>query len=814
MLLADLRYALRRLRHSPGFTFVVVATLALGIGANSAIFSVVNTVLLEPLAYHAPDRLVTIYHHYLKLDLEAPVSAFGFQTYRDRTHDFADVAVSAGWQANLTGVGDPVRLVGGRVSGLFFPTLGVAPMLGRALRPDEDAIGHNHVVVLGYGLWQRLFGGDSSVVGRRISLNGESYDVVGVMPPSFQDPWLPTAEVWTPLALDPKLVVPSRFTNEYLNLTARLRPGVTVAQARRDMSAFAEQLKKEYPSDLPREWTLELKPLSEVHTGNIRPTLLVLLGAVGFVLLIACANVANLMLARAAARQREVAIRTALGATRWALARQLLVESLMLAAAGGALGLGLAYGAVHALVALNPGNVPRLSALAIDGRVVAFTAVVAILTGVIFGLVPALQTVGTRLHVTLKGGDRGGTTDRGGHFLRRALVVGEVALALTLLVGGGLLVKSFSRLTGVDPGFDPHHLLTFTLSLPQTQYPTAASEAAFFARAMPAIAAVPGVQAVGGTSVMPFGGSWSTASFNVEGYTPPPNGNSPWGDLRIVTAGFFTAMKMPLLEGRDFGPQDDARSPARAIVDEEFVKRFFKRGQDPIGRRLYFGNANPDSSTTYITIVGVVGHSAQEGLAAQKRVQVYFPESQPIAFGRLPGLQVAVRTGGDPLSYVAAVRRAVQGVDRNMPISDVKTMEAMIASSLGNRRLAVVLLGVFAGLALVLASIGIYGVMSYTVAQRTREMGVRVALGASRERVLRLVLQQGMVMALVGVAIGLAGAVGLTRLLASQLYDVTPTDPPTFTIVAVLLAGVAVAATLGPALRATRVDPVVALREE
>ncbi len=550
-----------------------------------------------------------------------------------------------------------------------------------------------------------------------------------------------------------------------------------------------------------------------MSTGKIRPALLVLLGAVGFVLLIACANVANLMLARAAARQREIAIRTALGATRWALMRQLLVESLLLSITGGALGLVLAYGGVKALVAINPSNVPRLSELSIDSSVVAFTAAVAVLTGLLFGLVPAIQTVGSRLHMVLKEGGRGGTTDRGGQVLRRAFVVGEVALALTLLVGSGLLIKSFGRIEGVDPGFDPRHVLTFALSLPKTQYPSDTAQAAFYARVMPALAAVPGVTAVGGTSVMPFGGSWSTGGFNVEGYTPPPKGNSPWGDIRIVTPGFFSALKIPLKQGRLFDASDDPRSPWSVVVDEEFVRKFYTAGQDPIGRRIYFGPQKPDSTTTYFTIIGVVGHAAHEGLDADPRVQVYFPEPQ-LSVGNLPFIVVGARTLGDPLAYVGAVRRAVQSVDRNIPIAGIHTMDAMIASSLGDRKLSVVLLGLFSGLALLLAAIGIYGVMSYTVAQRTRELGVRVALGAPRQRVLRLVLRQGVVISMVGVGLGLAGALGVTRFLSSQLYHVTPTDPPTFTIVAVVLSVVAVAATLGPALRATRVDPVVALREE
>ena len=559
-----------------------------------------------------------------------------------------------------------------------------------------------------------------------------------------------------------------------------------------------------------------MKALSTLNTGNVRPMLLVLLGAVGFVLLIACANVANLMLARAASRQREVAIRTALGATRWALVRQLLVESLLLSVTGGALGLAIAYGAVRALVAINPGNVPRIGELAIDGRVVGFTAGIAVLTGLLFGLVPALQMAGSRLHLIIKEGGRGGTTDRGGQRLRWALVVGEVALALTLLVGGGLLLKSFAAIEGVDPGFDPHNVLTLGLSLPKTQYATPDAQAAFFARVMPAIAAVPGVRAVGGTSVMPFGGSLVHRQFQRGGVRATqgqrPVGRHPHRDAGVLQRAEDSAQGGPAARGRATTP----RRRSRPSWTRSSCKRFYQAGEDPIGRHIYFEDGPITPKTKLIAIVGVVGHTAHEGLTADKRVQVYFGVSQAAAeFGG--DLQICrSRCAPPPIRgrTSASVRRAVQSVDQTMPIANINTMDDLIASSLGDRKLAMVLLGVFSGLALLLASIGIYGVMSYTVAQRTRELGVRVALGAPRERVLRLVMRQGMVMSMAGVAIGLAGALALTRLLNAQLYQVSPTDPPTFGAVATVLTIVAIVATMGPALRATRVDPVVALREE
>ena len=651
-ILFDLRYAARRLRNSPTFTLVVVLTLALGIGANSAIFSVINTVLLRQLPYADPGRLVTIYHYYPPLKMEAPVSAIGFRDYRDRTHDFSGVAVESQWNVNLTGNGEPERLAGSKVSALFFSTLGVPALKGRVFRPDEDAKGHDHEVVLSYGLWQRDFGGDASVVNKTTSLNGETYDIVGVMPPTFVDPWSRQVEIWSPIALDPAIMVPGNYTNEFLPLTARLKPGMTVAQAVKDMSAFAEGLKREYPNQFGTGWTLEVKTLDDVNTGPIRPALLVLLGSVGFVLLIACANVANLMLARAAARQKDVAIRTALGADRWSLAKQMLTESVLLALIGGATGLVLAWASIRGLVAMNPGNIPGIADLAIDGRVVLFTGVVSVATGVLFGLVPALQTSREKLHVTLKEGGRSGTADRSGQLMRRVLVVSEVALALTLLTGGGLLVKSFARLQGVDPGFNPKNALTFGLALPAARYPNDTALHAFFSAAISRMAQVPGVKAVGATSVMPFGGSWSTGSFNVEGFVVPQNTNGPWGDIRIVTPGFLSSLQVPLLRGRGFDERDAMSAPRVAVVDDEFVRRYYKPGDEPLGKRIYFGPSAATDSTRYITIVGVVGHTKHEGLDATPRVQLYLDESQS-TFG-VNSMQVAVRTAGDPTTYVNA----------------------------------------------------------------------------------------------------------------------------------------------------------------
>ncbi|MDQ3950066.1 MAG: ABC transporter permease [Gemmatimonadota bacterium] len=815
-LVRDIRYALRRLRKSPAFTAIVVLTLALGIGANTAIFSVVNAVLLRALPYREPDRLVTINHFYNNPELnflEAPVSAIGFRDYRDKTQSFQAVAVETGWSANLTGDGDPERVPASRVSGEYFRVLGVPPQLGRTFGRDEDEPGKNRVVVLSDGLWRRVYGADRTAVGKSIQLNGESYTILGVMPPEFRAFFNRDADIWTPLALPPDQFTPNRYTNEWLNLTARLKPGVSLQQAQAEMRAFADNLRRQYPNQFGRTWTLRVKSINELATGKIRPALLVLLGAVGFVLLIACANVANLLLARGAVRIKEVAIRSALGAERWTLVRQLLTESVILALAGAVLGLVLAWWGVRSVAALAP-QLAGNGGITIDATVLLFTLAVAIVTGLLFGLAPAVQTSRTNLQATLKEGGRTGAADAPGRVIRRALVVGEVALALTLLIGAGLLIKSVARLQRVQPGFNPDNLLTFNIALPRAKYASDTAKAQFFDQALARIAEVPGVVSAGGTSNMPFGGNWSTGSFNIEGHTPGPNQPGPWGDIRVVSPDFFRTLRIPLKQGRVFTTQDDAGSQPVAVIDDEFVRKYF-RGQNPIGRRIYFGPAASDSvKPRYITIVGVVGHTMHEALDADPRLQLYLSYRQPQRFGAPSFMSIAVRTQGDPLKMTRAVRNAVQTVDKDMPISAVKSMDELIDSSVGQRRLSMILLGTFSGIALLLASIGIYGVMSYSVAQRGREIGIRMALGAERGRVLALVVGQGMTLAALGVGIGLLGAFALTRLLGSQLYSVTPTDPGTFTAVAGLLTAIALAATLPPALRATRVDPVVALREE
>ncbi len=619
-------------------------------------------------------------------------------------------------------------------------------------------------------------------------------------------------DLWTPLALTPEQFSDNNRTSEFLTLVARLKPAITIERARSDMKAFASQLKAQFPNSYPTDWTLKVTSMNEKVSGDIRPALLVLLGAVGFVLLIACANVANLLLARAASRIKEVAIRAALGAKRGDLLRQLLAESMLLAVLGGVLGLGLAWLGMKGLIALKPANVPRINELRIDWVVALFTLGVSVVTGLLFGLAPAVQTSRTNLQETLKEGGRSSSSDRSGHALRRVLVVAEVALALALLTGAGLLIKSLALLQHVNPGFDSSSLLTFTVSIPNARYGSDTARIQYFDRAVEAVRTVPGVTGVGITSTLPFGGGGRTGSFAVEGYQPPPNKPGPWGDLRVVSPGFFAALKVPLIKGRLFTEQDGASGPPVAVVDDEMVKRYWPNA-DPIGKRIAFGNPQRDSVVDWITVVGVVGHTKHEGLDAENRVQLYLPYRAASGFvGGFMGF--AVRTTGDPTRMLPAVRSALRNIDADVPIANIATMDANITASMGQRRFAMLLLGLFAAMALVLASIGIYGVMSYSVTQRAHEIGIRMALGAARRNVLGMVMRQGLLLVGIGVAIGLAGAFGLTRLIASQLFGVQPSDPSTFLVVATTLVGVAALATFVPAMRATRVDPVVALRDE
>lgn len=807
-LLQDLRYAIRSLIHSPAFTLVAVVTLALGIGANTAIFSVVNGVLLAPLPYRAPDQLVTVNHFYPSLNnLRASVSVPGFRDYRARTDLFVNAAVVNDMAMNMTGTGEPERVTVNLVSGDYFTVFGVPPALGRALRPDEAEAGHNHVVVLSWGFWQSRFGGDRGAIGRQVILDNEGYEIVGVMGPDFKDFFTRRVDLWTPITFKPKDFADNRRTNEFLGFAARLAPGVTFEHAQTEMHALAAKLRQDYPNNYASDWDLLVTGMADESARNIRAGLLLLLGAVAFVLLIACANVANLQLARTAARARDVAVRVALGASPQRLVRYLLTESLVLAVAGGVLGLILAAWGVPALLSLTADSLPTTAHVGLDARVLAFALLASLITGVLFGLAPAVHVARSDLHESLKEGGRA-VGQRSSLALRRGLVVTTVALALTLLVGAGLLIRSFGRLVDVDPGFKPDHLLTFYVTLPKAKYPNDTVRIGVLQRLTAAIGAAPGVVAAGGTTNIPFGGNWSTASFNVEGYQPPPKAPMPWGDMRTVTPSYLPTMGVPLLAGRMFTDADRDGAPAVCIVDQEMVKRYWPN-TDPIGKRITFNDLS-DSSIRWITVVGVVGHMAHEGLDAQKRVQVYFSLAQ---IGR-PFLGMAVRTTGDPLQAVGTVRSAMRTVDPDLPLAGIATMDHLIEQSMGGRRFAMLLLGGFAVLAMILASIGLYGVMSYTVTQRARELGVRVALGASTGEVVGLVLGQGVRLALAGVGIGLLAALLLTRVMRGMVFGVSTTDPVTFVAIPMLLVGVALVATYLPARRATAVDPIEALRAE
>ena len=805
-LVTDLRYGLRRLRRSPGFALVVILTLALGIGANTVIFSVVDSVLLRPMPYPDAGRLVTILHRYPELNLNAPVNAPGFRSYRDDTHSFSGVAVEASWGANLTGLGDPLRVSAVRVSEGYFETLGVPAALGRTFTPEEDVRGANFVVVLSDALWKRQFGGDPGILGKVVNLNSDPYEVIGVMPPSFKAPFQRDAELWVPLALTEANYA---SFNEYLGLVARLGPGTTLASAREEMAGVAERYKADHADSYSPKWTLPVRTLRDWNTRSIRTALLVLLGAVGFVLLIACANVANLLLVRATSRSREAAVRLALGARRWHLARQLLTESVLLSLAGGVAGTALALAGIRAMSSLIDTDRLLGQSIVLDRTVFGFTALLAIVTGIVFGLAPALQASRGGVRAAMESGGRGGMGDRSAHRLRGGLVVAEFGLALTLLAGAGLLIKSFARVRDVNPGFTADHVLTFGLTLPATAYPDDASRRSFFDAVLQRIAQAPGVTSAGSTSVLPFGGSWSTSSFTVEGYTPAEGEPSPWGDIRIVSDGYAETMRIPLVAGRFFDARDRVDSRNVAVVDEELVRRYWPK-QDPVGRRITFDDPT-SADAQWIDVIGVVGHTAHEGLDADARVQVY------LSYRQAPGVNgssFVVRTRGEPLAAASAVTAAVHEMDPALPLARVTTMDRLIDQSVGQRRLAVLLLTAFAVIGLLLAATGIYGVMSQMVNQRAKEMGLRMALGAGVTSVLGLVLRKGLVLAGFGVGLGVLGSLGLTRLLDSQLYNVNATDPVTFIGVTVLLVGVGLVACVLPASRAARLDPVTTLRQE
>jgi putative ABC transport system permease protein len=803
----DLRYGLRMLLKNPGFTLVAVVALALGIGANSAIFSVVNSLLLRPLPFEQPDRLVQVWEAIPQRGrFEVPASFPNFADWRDQNHVFEQTVAYSGWSFNLTGSAEPERIRSAIVSPAFFSTLGIKPILGRTLLPGEDQPGKDLSVVISRRLWERRFNSDPNVVGKTVELNGKGFTVVGVIAPPADLPGLSDdTELWAPVSQG------LGFTNRlwhYLNVIARLKPGVGREQAQADMDRIAAALSRQYP-EANADRGLRVVPLQEQVVGDVRPALLVLLGAVVFVLLIASTNVANMLLARAAGRQKEIAIRTALGAGRWRLVRQLLTESLLLALAGGTAGLLLALWGTDLLVAFGPSDLPRVKEVAVDGRVLAFTFAVSLLVGLVFGLVPALQASRPELNETLKEGGRSATGGAARRRVRSLLVVTEVTLSLVLLVGAGLLLKSFFRLQAVNPGFNPQNILTMQLDLTGPNYQKGAQAISFHDQLLDRVKALPGVESAATTSFVPIApdAGFSRLAFAIEGQTPDP-ADPPVAFYNGVSPDYFRTMQIPVLRGRVFDERDVRNSPGVAIVNETLARRYFP-GSDPVGRRITMNDENPKEED-WATIIAVVKDTKPRELAGEPVAEMYMPYAQQPE----PNMALMIRTVARPDAVAAAVRREVLALDRDQPVYSVRTLPAVMSEAVATPRFRTYLLGAFAALALVLAVVGIYGVMSYAVTQRTHEFGIRMALGAQGKDVLKLVVGHGMALALAGVAIGLVASFALTRVLAGLLYGVTPTDPVTFAAVSLLLAAVALAACLVPARRATKVDPMTALRYE
>jgi putative ABC transport system permease protein len=823
-LMQDIRYGGRMLLKKPGFTFVAVLALALGIGANTAIFSVINAVLLRPLPFNDPDRLVMVWGSAPQVQAEwdkLPASAAGFEDWREQNHVFEQLAAFKTWAWNLTGSNsEPEQVWGARVSADLFPVLGVKPLLGRTFLPEEERNGATHVILMGHGLWQRRFGSDPNIIGRTISLTGQSYTVVGVMPPGFKFPggtnmlsgfrFSPQTELWEPLAITNDDLKNRGTLN--LAVIGRLKPNVTLEEAQAEMTTIARRLEEQYP-DSNQGLGIKLVRLHEQVVGQVRLALLVLLATVGFVLLIACANVANLLLARSTSRQKEIAIRTALGAGRARLIRQLLTESVLLALVGGAAGLLLAFWGIDALGALIPENIPRANEIGIDARMLGFTLLVSLLTGLVFGLAPALQASRTDVNESLKEGMRGMTSSLGRNRLRSLLVVCEIALALMLLVGAGLLIRSFIRLQQVSPGFDPRSVMAAEVALPfqpGAKYEDEKKQAAFFEQAIERIETIPGVESAGAVESLPLSGAVESSSFNIDGRAAAQSAaEQPNADYTEVSSHYFRAMGIPVIKGRAFTSDDRADAPGVVVINESLGRKYFA-GEDPLGRRITFDNLK-DPEAKWLTIVGVVGDVKQTNLNAETEPAIYLPHTQSPS----PLMTLVVRTrSADPTSVAASVRGEIRALDRDIPVTSMRAMEQVLAASVSQRRFSMLLLGIFAGVALLLAAVGIYGVMAYSVTQRTHEIGIRMALGAQGGDILKLVVGQGMILALIGVAIGLAAALLLTRVMMSLLFNVSATDPLTFAAVSLLLITVALIACYIPARRAMRVDPMEALRYE
>ena len=804
----DIRYGVRMLTQKPGFTLAAVLALALGIGANSAIFSVVNAVLLRSLPYEEPNQLTMVLSTKRQDSrLSGSASYLDFVDWSNQNQVFERMAAFRNSGYTLTGTGEPERINGARASASFFPLLRVQAFLGRTFLPEEDKGKGERVVLLSHGLWQRRFGGDPNIVGQSLTLNANNYTVVGVLPEGFTFPIeVEKADMWTPLALDGELL--EQRGAHYLKVVARLKPGVSSQTAQAEMTTIASRLEEQYPEDNTNR-IVTIFPLYEQLVGGIRTALWALLGAVGFVLLIACSNVANLLLARAASRQKEIAVRMALGASRSRIVRQLITESLLLALMGGGAGLLLALWGVESLIALGPADLPRLSGVSVDGWVLSFTFLISIITGVVFGLAPALKASKPDLNEALKEGSRGSTEGFSGRRLRNLLVVSEMALALVLLIGAGLLIRSFLRLQQINPGFDPSNVLMVQVELPESKYKDSSQVSTFFEQAIERIKALPGVESAGGVTTPPLGGSNMRTSFSVENRPAPPPGQEPLAHYRAITPDYFRALRIPILRGQGFSENYRKDSPGRIIINETMANRFWP-GEDPIGQRISIGMAVDDNEPTKWEIIGIVGDVRHAALDVEPLPEMYTPHSQQ----SWSFLTLVVRSSSDPMALAGPVRNEILAVDKDQPVSNIRSMESLVSASVAQPRFYLLLFGIFAALALILAAVGIYGVLSYSVTQRMHEIGIRLALGAKPSDVVKLVVGQGMILAIIGVGIGLIVAFILTRLMSSLLYKVSATDPVTFAALALLLVAVALLASYIPARRATKVDPMIALRYE
>lgn len=819
-LLQDLRHALRGFARSPGFTLAAVLSLAIGIGANSAIFSVANALLLQPLPYRNPDRLVILWNRSPGLNIaEDWFSTAQYFDIRNGHSGFEQLAIAIGANYNLTGDGEPERIGTIRVSSNLLPMLGAQAALGRLFLAEEDHPGRGGTAILSHATWIRRYGSDPRVVGRSITLNGQSYQIVGVLPQQFSLPRevLPTlgvaedGEIFLPLPLGAEAA--STRTREDYNILGRLKPGVTPAQAQAEMSGITTRLVRSFPDYYPPNsgLTFSVVPLQEQVVGDVRRPLLILLGAVAFVLLIACANVANLLLARAMSRQKEIAIRVALGAGRGQILRQLLTESILLSLGGGALGVVFAMAGIDWIHAIQPRNVPRLSSISVTSEVLLFTFVISLLSGLLFGLAPAFRMAGTHPAGRLKEEGRGAAGansiwGRGNH-LRRLLVVSELALSVVLLIGAGLLIRSFARLQNVPPGFNPKGVLTLELTMTGRGYAKSENVLSAYRDLWQRLDRLPGVTSSGGVSALPLSNYFSWGPITVEGRTPQPGEEFINADQRIAGGRYFETLGIPLLRGRLFQQQDKLDAP-RVIVIDEYMAQQLWPNQDPIGKRIRTSGARSDAP--WHTVIGVVRQVKQYGLDATSRIAFYLPHTQyPTR-----ALYVTLHTDSDPATLVSAVRKEIRALDPELPIYRVRTMQQRVEESMARRRFSMTLLTLFASLALALAAIGVYGVMSYLVDQGTREIGIRMALGATPNSITGFVVARGMLVAACGVGAGLLGAAALTRVMSSLLYGVQATDSATFSTIAALLSAIAFFATYVPARRAARIDPMTSLRSE